>query len=347
MKRDTEIIRDILLWLLTDPKPADSTSSGTPLNVSLSEATLSGDVVSGEVFSREGRASTSDDSWDPFESEAFAVADLDPGLIDPGALPHPVSLGEIPAVQDRFQALIKRRLRLEIERRPPRFPWEQGIQDYPEWLMGEAPMAPVWIEQLRQLKLPTLLPDEVLVTLLEHCQDLAQQPLKSGVRLIKAVEVLFPGQPQTLENMARLVLTPAYRSGRTTEPVTLDYESANTQQQVALAMLAAQEIFQSLTLTVSAQEPTVQRQWLTPMGPLTLTATYQAQETDRIQVRAVLPQAGYLHLEDVRAERDQPGELVAVLEAPQANQSYPVTVGLLESQSPLQFTLIWSEGLEP
>ncbi|MBD0267506.1 MAG: PatU [Cyanobacteria bacterium Co-bin8] len=317
-----------------------------PLNVSLSEAAPSGAAPSGEALFREGRVDGVDDSWDPFESEAFAVADLNPGLIRPDALPHPVSLGEIPAVQDRFQALIKRRLRLEIERRPPRFPWEQGIQDYPEWLMGEAPAAPVWIEQLRQLKLPTLLPDEVLVTLLQHCQDLARQPLKSGVRLVKAVEALFPGQPQTLENMARLVLTPAYRSGRTPEPLTLDYESANTQQQVALAMLAAQEIFQSLTLTLSALEPSVQRQWVTPVGLLTLTATYQA-EGSRIQVQAVLPQAGYLHLEGVRAEKDQPGELVAMLEAPQAEQTYSVTVGLLESQSPLQFTLIWLGGSEP
>jgi hypothetical protein len=336
MKRDTEIIRDILLWLLADPKPTGSTVSGNSLAVSLFEETPSGETLLGE-----GNATVSGDSWDPFESEASVVADLNPGLVAPGSLPHPVSLGEIPAVQDRFQALIKRRLRLEIERRPPRFPWEQNVQDYPEWLTGDAPAAPVWIEQLRQLKLTALLPEAVLTALLENCQELAQQPLKSGVRLVKAVEALFPGQPQTLENVARLVLTPAYRSGRTTEALNLDYEQANTQQQVALAMLAAQEIFQSLTLPLSADEPTVERQWLTPVGAIALTATYQA---GRIQVQVVLPQAGYLELDDLRSEKSQPGELVAILDAPQAHQPYGLTVGLLGYESPLQFSLIWQEG---
>ncbi|HEY9738584.1 MAG TPA: hypothetical protein V6D06_19960 [Trichocoleus sp.] len=242
-------------------------------------------------------------------------------------------------MQDHFQALIKRRLRLEIERRPPLFPWEHEVQDYPEWLTKDA-VAPLWIEHLRTLKLPTL-PDDVMTALLERCQALASQPLKTGVRLVKAVEELFPEQPQTLENVARLVLTPAYRSGRTELP-TLDYSAANTQQQVALTMLAAQEIFSALSLPLSPQAPTVQRQWTTPLGLLTLTATYLPGGNGRIQIQAVLPQAGYLQLADSQAERSQPGELVTILEAPISGQIYPLTVGLLEPQEePLQFSLLW------
>lgn len=322
MKRDTEIIRDILLWLLTDPKPTGSTASGNALNVSLFE---------------EGSATVSGDFWDPFESEAFAIAALSPGLLPPGPNPYPLSLGEIPAVQDHFQALIKRRLRLEIERRPPLFPWEHEVQDYPEWVAREA--APLWLEHLRSLTLPTL-PDDVMTALLERCQSLAGQPLKTGVRLVKAVEALFPEQPQTLENVARLVLTPAYRSSRTELP-SLDYEAANTQQQVALAMLAAQEIFNALSLPLSPQAPSAERQWTTSLGVLTLTATYQP-NGHRIQVQAVLPQAGYLQLADSHTERSLPGEVVAVLEAPVSGQVYPLTVGLLETEvEPLRFSLLW------
>lgn len=323
MKRDTEIIRDILLWLLDDPKPTGS----APFN-----------ILANAPLPEEGSTDVSGDSWDPFESEAFAIVELDPGLLNPGSIPHPVSLGEIPAVQDRFQALIKRRLRLEIERHPPLFPWEQHVQEYPEWLGQEAPAASLWLDHLRHLKLPALLPDEVMAALLQRCQDLANQPLKSGVRLVKAVESLFPEQPQTLQNVARLVLSPAYRSGSAAAELSLDYDSANTQQQVALAMLAAQEIFSSLALALSPQQPLVERQWVTPAGTLTLKASYQPDGS--VQIQGVLPQAGYLQVAASRIERTAAGEVIGVLDQPQPGQVYPVTVGLGDfSAAPLQFSL--------
>ncbi|HEY9877760.1 MAG TPA: hypothetical protein V6D29_04850 [Leptolyngbyaceae cyanobacterium] len=329
MKRDTEIIRDLLLWLLDDPKPTGLSSSSSLSGSDLEE---SASDVSGEL-------------WDPFESEALSIADLDPDLLGPAFKPQPVSLGEIPAVQDRFQALIKRRLRLEIERRPPLFPWEKEVQDYPEWL-GEASTAPVWLSHLHELKIPAILPDEVMATLLKRCQTLAQQPLKSGIRLIQAVESLFPDQPQTLEHVARLVLTPAYRSGSSVENLDLDYSTANTQQQVALAMMAAQEIFNTLTLSLSANAPEAQQQWLTTAGLLILTATYEASTPGEIQVRAVLPTAGYLQWQEEEAEArtacDQPGELVLRLDAPQSGQIHSLEIGLAIPQSePLQFALCW------
>ncbi|HEY9763935.1 MAG TPA: hypothetical protein V6D07_15495 [Trichocoleus sp.] len=335
MKRDTEIIRDILLWLLNDdPNPTDL-PSGSLLSGSLPEESPSD--VSGEF-------------WDPFESEALYIADLDPDLLGPGFKTEPVSLGEIPAVQDHFQALIKRRLRLEIERRPPLFPWEKEIQEYPEWL-GETSATPVWLSHLHGLKIPAILPDEVMVTLLKRCQSLAQQPLKSGIRLIQAVESLFPDQPQTLENVARLVLTPAYRSGSAVEKLDLDYATANTQQQVALAMIAAQEIFNTLSLWLSTDSPEAQQQWLTTAGPLTLTATYEPDPSGQIQVRAVLPEAGYLQWGEAesgaRTECSQPGELILRLDVPEPEQIYTLEVGLAIPQSePLRFALHWLNDTE-
>ncbi|TAF09903.1 MAG: PatU, partial [Nostocales cyanobacterium] len=43
-------------------------------------------------------------------------------------------LGEIPTVQERFQAVIKRRLQIEIQNHPPLFPWESQIVEYPEFV---------------------------------------------------------------------------------------------------------------------------------------------------------------------------------------------------------------------
>lgn len=337
MKRDTEIIKDILLWLLSDPDSgpaADTTEAASPWIQGTSEAA----IIDG-----------ADEVWDPLESAAFEMIEPDPELWPPGTGTHPISqLGEIPAVQDRFQALIKRRLRLEIERRPPLFPWEKEVQEYPEWLSGETAAPPIWLNQLQTLKLPARLPDTIMLTLLERCQTLAQQSLKSGIRLIKAVEALFPDQPQALELVARLVLTPAYRSGSNLSTPSLDYDTANPQQQIALTMLAAQEIFASLSLTVSPQAPTTQRQWITPTGSVTLTATYHPGSPDQIHIQSTVPEAGYLALiqgeQVLRADATQPGALTVILEAPHPQQSYCLELGLSQDLAhPLRFVLAFVE----
>ena len=46
--------------------------------------------------------------------------------------PETFQLGEIPTVQERFQAVLKRRLQIQIENHPPLFPWEYQLQEYPD-----------------------------------------------------------------------------------------------------------------------------------------------------------------------------------------------------------------------
>ena len=46
--------------------------------------------------------------------------------IQPGGNNRPYNFGEMPTVENRFQALLKRRLQVEIERHPPLFPWGDG-----------------------------------------------------------------------------------------------------------------------------------------------------------------------------------------------------------------------------
>ncbi|NJR51387.1 MAG: hypothetical protein HC780_19205 [Leptolyngbyaceae cyanobacterium CSU_1_3] len=58
--------------------------------------------------------------WQNFTSEL--PESLQPNLLEEDMLLKP---GEIPAVQDRFHALLKRRLQFEIEQKPPLFPWEK------------------------------------------------------------------------------------------------------------------------------------------------------------------------------------------------------------------------------
>ena len=50
------------------------------------------------------------------------------------------NFGEIHAVQERFQALLKQRLRLEYENKPPLFPWESEVSEYPAEVADFAPV---------------------------------------------------------------------------------------------------------------------------------------------------------------------------------------------------------------
>jgi hypothetical protein len=115
-------------------------------------------------------------------------------------------------VQNHFEALLKRRLQEEIQNRPPLFPWEKDYQSYPDILNSEPSLASIWLDHLKQLEVPCQLPDDVLATLLKQCQQIAQHTRQTGRRLVEAVEVLFPNQPQQLDHIAGLVARPAYRS---------------------------------------------------------------------------------------------------------------------------------------
>lgn len=333
MNRDTDIIREFLLSLIQDPDSTGATPSG--IFNQAQPAYLEEDAA-------EARSTDlSRESLDPLESELSAFADLESQLRGQDPSVNPVThLGDVSAVQNRFQALLKSRLRSEIERHPPLFPWEKVTQDYPDVVPGETPTE-VWITQLRELSIPAVLPDEVLSALLDRCQKVVHQPLKSGIRLVKAVEELFPEQPQTLQTVAQMVLQPAYRSPEVTKTLQLDYEQANPQQQVALTMLAAQEILSALSLKVSAETPTVNREWLTANGLLQLVVHFD-QSSAQLQVRALLPVGGYLQLIDsqpeVRTECDRPGELSLILESPKTGQAYRLQVGLdTVDAAPLQF----------
>lgn len=282
--------------------------------------------------------------------------------------------GEIPAVQDRFHALLKRRLQIEIQRHPPLFPWETEITDYdtenatagilhtvdaapaekvpvgvgttsPGMAAPQKGPSPVWLAQLQQLSLPVSMPEMVLGELFNQCQQVLQSSLREGERLVQAVESLFPGQNQRLNYLAGLVLASSAPRGSREQVASLEsYETAAPAQQMVLSMLAAREIMDALTLTPSLDRPRVERQWQTDAGVLTLETLFDPSQTgSKLQVRGDLPCGGRLSFmaenAQATAQRANSGRLsVEVFDLP-PNRTYTLEVQL---QSPNPSPLIFA-----
>jgi len=266
------------------------------------------------------------------------------------------NFGEIHAVQERFQALLKQRLLSEYENNPPLFPWESEISEYPAEVADSVPtaaMSSLWRTHLSGLSVSGLLPTALIDTLLERCQEIARAPIKQGIRLVRAVEDIFPESADMLEPIANMVLVPAYRSGREAQDAVIreithavgGYDSAMPEQQIALSMLAAQEILGALTFSVSAAQPYEQRSWITAAGAIDLTVSYGATHNGchELKVVAVLPEGGQLRLRDGDVEklalRSQPGALDVALSTPALGTTYMLEVFLQSEVSGLNFAI--------
>ncbi|MEO0932253.1 MAG: PatU, partial [Cyanobacteria bacterium J06641_2] len=207
---------------------------------------------------------------------------------------YPFQLGEIPAVQTRFQAVLKRRLQNQVQDNPPLFPWETQLVDYPDYIdnssMSWVP-AWVWAAQQSKLSLPISMPEKVFQQLLTRCQELLTFPVPLGAKLVGAVESLFPNEPQALNDLAGMVLRSPYRSADTLEKsktVEGSFSDLQPRQQMALSLLAAKQLLENLTVTVDATQEVTQKQWLTDVGNVNLRIKYN-QAAEKISVEAELP----------------------------------------------------------
>lgn len=276
----------------------------------------------------------------------------------------PFKSGELPAVQDRFYSLLKRRLQAEIQRNPPLFPWESEVADYqsegyallqseaaPDLVPAAAKVgaAPVWSAQLDRLNLPVPMPQAVLTQLLERCQSAVQTSLREGARLVRAVEEMFPGQTPALNQLAGLVMVSPARSGaigdrlQAKEDFPSSYEAAVPPQQMVLSLLAAREILSLLTLPLTPDQPQAEREWLTEAGPLQLQARANYSSAGiQLQVQTELPGAGSIILRVgefmTAGQRPNAGRLHVELPDLQAVQTALLEVSLGEAQ-PLVFAL--------
>jgi hypothetical protein len=267
-------------------------------------------------------------------------------------------LGDVPVVQERFQALLKHRLQSEIQKNPPLFPWESEIQDYDNELAGvvepglvsDLPVAVTpgwgWLRQVKNLKLPVpaQIPEPVLATLLQRCQEMVQSSLQEGAKLVQAVEELFPGQQDALNYQANNVMMLATRSPQA--PVVdapIQYESVPPAQQMVLSLLAARELINTLTLTLSAVEPVCDRQWETDAGVVSLHLEYVSGTDSKVRLQAALPAGGGVTVRngDLRSasERSTAGTVSVELFDPQVDHAYTVELRLALIEQPLVFTL--------
>lgn len=372
MNNNSDNIRNLLLWLFYEFDPTFSPPSG---NGSTSEANstkaslfeVGSDATSMKPVHQKGSEEAS--SYPSTFSSAsltgalqprFSAASRNASIEDARSqTAQSFNFGEIHAVQERFQALLKQRLLSEYESRPPLFPWESEVSEYPAEVADSVTAAAsslgstLWSAHMGALKVPGLLPAALMNTLLERCQKIARSPIKQGVRLVRAVEDLFPEGSDMLEPIANMVLVPAYRSsGQATQDAVVQqlasaaggYESALPEQQMALSMLAAQEILGALTFSVSADKPCIQRSWITTVGALDMTVSYEiGDESTALKVVAILPDGGELRLCDGDVEklalRSQPGTLDLALAEPAIGKTYVMEVSLQAEEHSLSFAI--------
>ena len=340
MKSDADTIRSFLLGLLEHFSRLESSPSGQ-----VDDAT--GTATPVESASEPSPRASAELSGFPDLAASESSASMRNSSID---LPPVSDLGELPSVQDHFQTVLKRRLQIEISQHPPLFPWESSVTDYPVELA--AANAQPWLQQLRSLPLPTALPEDILMGLLNRCQELVAASLQPGVQLVKAVENLFPDQPQAMDQIAGLVLanatmrSPATRDLQALKAAFPDgYEGANPQQQVTLTMLAAKDILAALTVTLTPDAPTQQREWLTTEGLVTLQASYQAGPTPEIRLTMAVPQASQMSLPTLgqTVTQTHPGTLSLTLPEPTLDAMYPVEVYFSDLEAaPLTFAVGWT-----
>ncbi|MGF1457791.1 MAG: hypothetical protein ACFBSG_02065 [Leptolyngbyaceae cyanobacterium] len=321
MKSDADTIRSFLLGLLEHFGRIDSSPSGKvddlPGNLP--------PVDPASAIAPSPRSSTPGSSNPVTRGASSAFISVE--------MPPISELGELPSVQDHFQTVLKRRLQSEISQKPPLFPWETSTTDYPVELSAQEALP--WMAQLRSLALPTTLPDDILAGLLDRCQALLVESLQPGVQLVQAVESLFPHQPQAMDQIAGLVLanTTVRGTGRTNAEALKaafpdGYEGANPQQQVTLTMLAAQDIFNTLTLALTSEVPLQRRQWLTAEGTITVSAHFQAGTPAQVSLMAQVPQASQMVLPSLgkSVTQTQAGTLSLTLPAPVKGQVYPLQI---------------------
>lgn len=247
---------------------------------------------------------------------------------------------------------------------PPLFPWETEVTDYPTESsdsISDIKISSLWLNHVQSLRISSLLPEEVLQVLFVRCTSMVRFPIKQSRKLIRAVEYLFPDQLDMLEPIADMVLVPAYRSDRSTQDALINelaavvgsYDSARPEQQVALSMLAAQEIFASLMITISVDDPIVIRTWITSIGDVELTIRLLCKKrllrknTSQLNITALLPSGGQVVIKSAEIEqlgtRSQSGKLEVALDNPIANMTYQLKVLLDSENYPLFIAIHYEE----
>lgn len=316
-------------WLLQQPTTSLSHQAQEGLN---------SHPIPDETF---GVENLEGEELDPLDSEEMDV-------FDPNS--QRFTLGDIPIVKNRFETVLRERLKATIQLNPPLFPWEPVGTDlqreYPDAFGPEpVPLSNLWVAHRQQLRWSIPLPERVFDQLLVPCQKVVHSALQQGAKLVQVVETLFPNESEPLNELAGYVILGRLRSYTDLTESQPCYETATPEQQMVLLLLAAQEILQALTLNCGLNQAPVHQEWLTTLGELTLEVEYvQTEYGASLKILGQLPAGGRLQLlDDTRsatAQRESPGYLKLELIDPEPNQIYRLHVLFhSDEQNPLCFAI--------
>ena len=354
MNRDADAARAFLMWLLQNPtsdQPLEPSGNPTSDNTSFNKRT---GVPTSEV------TNSIDQTVNPIHRHNaedqdtmltnFSQLNLSSSGQPPGGDALSFELGEMSAVQDRFYAVLKRRLRAEIEQNPPLFPWENEILEYEEeGVSTSVGTFTYWLRQIQE-RLPVPMSEQALVTLFNQCQTVVHQSLQHGTKLVQSVEALFPGEEEMLNYLARLVLAPSFRDGGVrlpTDGFPSHYDVATPVQQMALSLITAVEILDALTIKVSSQNPQVHWQWPMATDTVDVTVSCQFHPTPRLRVESRVPSTSQLRLSgpagEARSHRDKAGHISVELFDICPNQTYQLTFQLPD-ETPVPLSLAIQVG---
>jgi hypothetical protein len=296
------------------------------------------------------------------EPESMNLPNLKSEMADPSASPSVTPdlplVGDIPAVQTRFNALIERRLRVEIEKNLPLFPWETSVLDYDTETARDETVQLSWLRRLQQIELPIRLPDHALSSIFARCQDLARQPLREGLQIVRAIEHLFPNSDRWLHELTGTFLQEAtVRDSSTLKERVIDlarsqspqlprsFDDASIPQQALLSMLVAREILQDLRFDLTPNGTPIERCWQLEDGNLALAiVAIKVEATTTLRVHCEVPAACTVRLfgenNSTIASCDHPSELFLELHNAIADQTYTLEINSGQPHTtPLQFAV--------
>ncbi|MEM9541809.1 MAG: hypothetical protein AAGA60_20225 [Cyanobacteria bacterium P01_E01_bin.42] len=347
------LYNQFLSWLKLESEPPSSseTSEEDPFRGSESPLSESGS-----------------ESLDPLDWEEEEVNWASSIFDESTQTPQSFAMGES-IVQKRFQALLRRKLQTEIERNPPLFPWETELTEYdPEYgdetVAAMLPSRQLWLPQVTAL-MPFSLPDRVLSVLLDTCTEAMGLTRPQNAKMVNAVKALFPEYARKLNDMVgRIRLSPSFAPSRLSfeeqqrqrqqlaKVLPGDYNEATLEQQMAISLLVAKQILETLSIALSPRQPRIERLWETTVGTVRFLVDYDPSNRDRrdlfslapLRVRVQLPKGGSLTLqadrESITAQRTYAGYLTVELSDWQAGQQYLLEVRLNDpGQMPLKFAI--------
>jgi hypothetical protein len=253
-------------------------------------------------------------------------------------------MSDLSILENRFQEIMKRRLTLEIERRPPLFPWETEIVEYPT-----DNQSPSW---LSRLALPVQLPAQVLSQLIQACSQRLDSFEPHPKKIVQVVSELFPNQLDFLNNQANIMrLAVATRSSATLiKDSSLnsdleDYEECSLEQKMTLSLLAVEQIFKALILNLSVTKPLINQEWEIETGKILVQGTYfNSNSIPQIKVEINVPDQGeitWIYQNQTLKMNCNPSEKVTFyLTEIELEKIYSVKISLFDpAQSSLTFGL--------